>query len=297
VPPEIPQFFVRTAGGRPQYEPVVLGAAEVAFSDAKHGVSEQRDVLYAAPISDGAVAVDWDRAEPLDVDSADLGKEPAEGASFEGVPAAALVPKNYAAWGKAFKSFVGQAEQVELLFDRELKLTSKVGESERDFRIRVLDAQRQARDRAVEALRKKYGSSQARIADQLRRAETAVERETQQASQARLQTTVSMGATLLGALFGRKVASTGTLGRATTAARGMGRSMKEAEDIKRATENLEALRERERALEQEIEHEVQAITDRFTGERELERFALAPKRGQVTVQFVALGWVARQERP
>jgi hypothetical protein len=295
VPPEILQFFVPSASPSPQYEAVVLGAAEVGFRDAKHGVSEQRDVLYAAPISDGAVAVDWDRAAKLDVDASDLEKEPAEGASFGEVPPAALMPKNFADWERAFKSFVGQAESVELLFDRELKLTSRVGESERDFRIRIQDAQREARDKAVEALRKKYASKRARLADQLQRAEAAVERETQQASQARLQTTVSMGATLLGALFGRKTVSTGTLGRATTAARGMGRSMKEAEDIKRATANLEAIREAEQALETEVEREVQGITDRFTRERDLERFALAPKRGQVAVQFVALGWIARSD--
>lgn len=272
-----------------------MGAAEVGFRDAKHGVSEQRDVLYAAPISNGAVAVDWDRAAKLDVDASTLEKEPAQGASFGEVPPAALVPKNFADWERAFKGFVGQAESVELLFDRELKLTSKVGESERDFRIRIQDAQREARDRAVEALRKKYASKRARLADQLRRAEAAVERETQQASQARLQTTVSMGATLLGALFGRKTVSAGTLGRATTAARGMGRSMKEAEDIKRATANLEAIRVAGQALEAEVEREVQGISSRFTGERDLERFALAPKRGQVAVQFVALGWIARRD--
>ncbi|HET9263710.1 MAG TPA: hypothetical protein VFO14_11725 [Vicinamibacterales bacterium] len=291
VPPEIPQFFVPSTGANPQYRPVVLGAAQVVFSDAKHGISEQRDVLYAAPISGGAVAVDWDSATRLDVDPSDLAKEPAGGASFQGVPPPALLPRNYTEWEKAFKRFVGQAEQVEVFSDPELKLTSRVGESERDFRIRLQDAQREARDRAVEALRKKYASKQGRIADQIRRAEAAVERETQQASQAKLQTTVSMGATLLGALFGRKMVSTGTIGRATTAARGMGRSMKESGDIERAAENLEAVRERERALEEEIQREIQAITDRLTGERQYERFALAPKRGQVGVQFVALGWL------
>ena len=62
--------------------------------------------------------------------------------------------------------------------------------------------------------------------------------------QAKLQTGVSMGATLLGALLGRKAVSAGTLGRATTAARGVGRSMKEAADIKRAGESVEAVRHR-----------------------------------------------------
>jgi hypothetical protein len=71
----------------------------------------------------------------------------------------------------------------------------------------------------------------------------------------------------------------------------MGRSMKESEDIRRATENVEAVRERAKALEAELEREAQAIADRFGGERQLETITLSPKRGQVAVQFVALGWI------
>ncbi len=72
----------------------------------------------------------------------------------------------------------------------------------------------------------------------------------------------------------------------------MGRSMKEAEDVKRASENVEAVRERAKALEEEIGRETQAIADRYASAPAVERLSLSPKRGQVSVQFVALGWLA-----
>jgi hypothetical protein len=292
VPPGIEEFFVPAAARGPvRYTPVVLGAAQVAFTDPKLNVAEQREVLYAASIREGAVPVDWSEAKALDVEASALVREPEPGSSFDEVPAPALMPKNYAAWEKAFSRFLGEAVQIELLFDRELKLTSHVGESERDFRIRAQEALREARDKAVDDLRKKYAPKRSQLADQLRRAEAAVERETQQASHAKLQTAVSMGATLLGAILGRKAVSSGSVGRATTAARGVGRSMKETEDIKRATENVQAIREREQALEAEAQREIQGITDRFTGERQFDRVTLAPKRGQVSVHVVALGWL------
>jgi len=297
VPPGIQQYFVplESSGGGVQYRPVILGGAQVGFSDSKLGVSEHRDVLYAAPVTDGALAVDWAVANELGLGAADLEAEPRAGGTFREIPPAALLPKNYPKWEKAFKRFVGQSEQIELLSERELKMTSHVGESERDFRIRVNDALREARDEAIDALRKKHGTKQARLADQLRRAEAAVDRESSQASQAKLQTWVSMGATVFGALFGRKVTSTGNLGRATTAARGMGRSMKEAEDIQRATGHLEVVRQRQKDLEGELERETQAIIDRFGTERQFETTTLSPRRGQVAVQFVALGWLPERE--
>ena len=174
---------------------------------------------------------------------------------------------------------------------RDLKLTSRPGETERDFKVRVQDAVRAARDEAVNEMRKKFAAKQAQLADQRRRAEASVEKESAQATQQKLQTTVSVGATILGALFGRKSLGVGTVGRATTAARGVGRSMKEADDIRRATENLDAVRERERALGEEIVQETRRITEAFDAQSAVERISLTPKRGQTSIQLIALGWM------
>ena len=99
-----------------------------------------------------------------------------------------------------------------------------------------------ARDAAIDAIRKKYAARQAALGDRLRRAEAAVEKEQQQVSDQKLQTAVSVGATVLGTLFGRKSITVGTLGRATTAARGMGRMMKETSDVKRAAESAASVK-------------------------------------------------------
>ena len=292
VPPGIQQFFVPSGGdGSVHYVPVVIGAARVGFGDSKLGIDEVRDVLYAAPLRAGPIAVDWADALRLDITPGDLRATHEAGSTFAQVPAAGLQAKSYAAWGKDFTKWLSQSEKLELFRQPRLKLTSRMDESERDFMLRVNDAQRVSRDAAVEALRKKYAPKQAQFAERLRRAEAAVERETAQAAQQKLQTGLSVGATIFGAIFGRKTISSSTLGRATTAARGMGRSMKESEDIKRASESLETIREQVRELEEEIRKETEAIALRYAGERSLERIELTPKRGQVAVQFVALGWM------
>ena len=293
VPPGVEQYFVpgAAAGAAVRYRPVVLGAARVGFGDAKLGIDEVRDVVYAAPFGTGAVAVDWATAAPVDVATADLKDAAPAGASFEDVPAAGLQAKSYAAWNKEFGKWLSQSEKLELLRQRDLKLTSNPGESERDFQIRVQDAQRVARDAAVDALNKKYASKRQQIEEQKRRAAASVDRESAQASQQKLQTGLSVGATILGALFGRKAIGVGSLGRATTAARGVGRSMKETDDIRRANETLGAVEERARALDEEIRQETRKITEQFSGTSAIERVSLAPKRGQVSVQLVGLGWL------
>jgi hypothetical protein len=106
-----------------------------------------------------------------------------------------------------------------------------------------------------------------------------------------------MGATLLGAILGRRVTTSGTLGRATTAARGVGRSMKESGDIKQAADSLEALQARRRELEEQVAQETARLAAEYEAPPALETVAIAPKRGQVSVQFVALGWIDSNSAP
>ena len=69
--------------------------------------------------------------------------------------------------------------------------------------------------------------------------------------------------------------------------------MKEAGDVKRASENVAALQAQMAELDAVVTQETQQISARFDAPLDVERVPLAPKRGQVAVQFVALGWDPR----
>jgi hypothetical protein len=294
LPPGIDQFFIprqAPAAGRPVlYSPVVLGAVRLGFTDSKLNVDSVRDVVYAASIADGPVALDWANARRLDVEVGSLGRAPEKDASFESLPTAAAQPKNYAAWEKTLKQWLAQNERIQLFRHRETGLTSRPEETEGDFKVRVQDASRTARDSAVDAIRQKYAARQAALAERLRKAEAAMARESEQSSQQKLQTAVSIGATLVGALLGRKSFSASTLGRATTAARGVSRTMKESGDVQRASESVEAVRNQVNELDDQARRETQAIVAGFDRPPDLEQVTLVPKRGQINVQLVALGW-------
>ena len=300
LPPGIDQYFLpdaaaaRTNAAAPVYAPVALGAASVHFTDAKLGIDTVREVLFAAPIEAGAIPVDWSLGSEVATRAADLLPEPeSREAEFLELPSAASVPASYAAWQKLFSRWLSRTQRIELWRHPGTKLTSLPGENERDYRARVHDAIREARDAEMDAVTKKFASKRETLAARLSRAEDAIHREQQQASQQKTQTMLSMGAAALGALFGRKTASIGTLGRATTAARGVGRSVKEADDVKRAQAKVEEAREKLAAFDQAMSDELDEIRSKYDGHVDLETVTLAPKRGQVHVHFVALGWDPR----
>ncbi len=173
---------------------------------------------------------------------------------------------------------------------------SRPGESERDFRIRLGQAAREARDQALERLRKKYAPKLAGTEERIRRAEQALGREAEQAKQQKLQTVISFGATLLSAVVGRKAVSRSSLGRATTAARGVSRSMKEAQDVERARATAEAKRQKLAALEADFQAEREEIRASFDPlAEELETVVLRPKKKDITVNLVALAWAPHWE--
>ena len=291
LPPGVRQYFVPGSARTPRYQPAALGVARITFSDTRLKINETRDIVAAVPIGGGAVPVDWEQAETLDVAPADLETAPTPGATFDPLPPAAALPKNYAAWEKSFAAWLTASQTLDLRQHAGLKMTSAAGESERDFRIRVQTAQREARDADVDALRKGFAEKRARLEERLRKAEQSLQREQGQATQATLQTAVSVGATIFGALLGRRSFGSSTLGRATTAARGVGRSAREREDVQRAEENVDVVRQALADLDNQIAEETAAIAARYDSDAgSIETLSLAPKRGQILVQFVALGW-------
>ena len=293
--PSIEQFFLP---GSTSFVPMILGAARVTYSDAKLGLDETRDVAVVAPIGEGALAVDWQQAEPADFKVNDLSKTAPAGASFAPVPAAAAKPKHYATWQKDFATWVAQSQSVELFKSARAKALSNADESERDFRIRLQVDAREARDAAIAKVREKYASKLTAIQDRVRRAEQAVQVQSEQAAGAKLGAAVSIGATIFGALLGRKAISASTLGRATTAARGMSKIGKEAEDVTRAAETVSALKAQLSELEASMQADVAAVTaDWDLTNDPFERVLIKPKRGGVSVQLVSLVWVPVKNEP
>jgi hypothetical protein len=289
LPPEITQYFVPLSGGVLAYEPRILGAAGVQFSDPKLGVSEVRDCVFACPITDDAVPVDWSQAEAVDVPLNDLEKSPTEGATFAELPAVAAKAKNYAAWQKSFGTWLYQTQSLELFRSPTSGEVSKLGESERDFRLRTQHASREARDAQVEDLRARYAPKLQTLQDRLLRAQQKVEQEKQQASSATLTSVLSIGTSILGAFMGRKTISAANLNRIGTAARAATKIGKERGDVGLAEESVGAIQARIQDLETQLQDEIAAIPE--ISNEQLEIVTVKAKKTGIEVKLVALVWM------
>ncbi|MFY4730658.1 hypothetical protein [Nitrospira sp. BLG_2] len=297
LPPDVPQHFVPLRGSKPEgselvYAPMLLGASQIRFSDAKSGTDCTRDMTALAPIADGAVGVDWDSASMTDVMVADLERDPEKDAQFLALPASAGKARSYGDWNKEFAAWLFRTQKVELFRSPSTKEVSRPGESERDFRVRLQQAGREQRDKGAETLRRKYGSKIAAFQERIRRAELVKEKQQAESRSSQVQAAISVGASILGAFLGRKTISASNLGRATTAIRSAGRVMKESKDVGAAEENVAALQKQLADLESQFKSESDALaaaTDPLN--EKLETTSIKPTKANIAVKLVTLAWL------
>jgi hypothetical protein len=296
LPPDVPQHFVPLRGAKPEgselvYAPMLLGSSQIRFSDSKSGIDTTQEVTVVAPVVDGPVAVDWDKAESAGLSVGDLEQDPEEGAQFLALPTSAGKAKNYADWNKDFGGWLYRTQKLELFKSPSAKEVSNLGESERDFRVRLQQVGREARDKAVEELRRKYASKIATLEERIRRAELAKEKQQTESRASQVQAAISVGASILGAFMGRKTISASNIGRATTAIRSAGRVMKESKDVGVAEENVAALQQQLADLEAQFKSESDALaaaTDPLN--EKLDTISIKPTKANIAVKLVALAW-------
>lgn len=294
LPPGVVELFLapktKPAGGTIVYKPALLGSATVSFRQASANVDTSSKLallaLLEGELSDGL----WETAEVCE--SPQLQPEPESGAGFVEVPGELGKPKLLASLTAALKDHLYRSHRLKVWNSPDLKETSQPGESEGDFRTRIAHAAREARDGQIDELRKKYASKLAAAQDRIRKARERVEKEKSQASQQMFQTALSVGSSVLGALFGRKVASVANVTRATSTARQAGRLSKERADVRYAEESAEVLQQRLADLETELEAEVAKVQDSVNADSlKLEEICIQPRKGDITVNRVALAWI------
>lgn len=295
VPPDVKETFLAgqraAAGKRLVYRPGLLGTARLHYVHAKSGTDTwQRVALWAA--SSGGEAGDvWAAAEPLAEAEPEFQAEPDADAGFASLPPELARAKSYASWTRAFKDYLYRDRALTLRFCPDLNLFSRPDESEADFRIRLQTAARENRDLEVQKLKKKYEAKFATLADQKQRAEQRVDREKSQYRQQQMQTVISFGTSILGALLGRKLTSVTNVTRAATAAKGVGKSLEQRTDIGRAEESAEQIAEKMAKLEAEFQEEVAKIEHKSAADQlPLEEVPVQPRKTDIAVGTVCLLW-------
>ncbi len=292
LPPSIEQYFVRGYGEEIVYHPRLIAGGDVVFTSARYHIEDERSVMHTVEFDDGAVAVDWDDSDTLDLSADDLLKSGASDATFASCPSVANSAKNYTAWAKEYKRWLRQNENITLYRSKPFKLTSAANETEGDFRARLQDAASEKRDVSIAKIRKRYASKVTTLENRLMRAEQAIERESQQSTKKKLDTAISFGTAILGAVLGRKKLSSTTVTKIGSAVKTAGGASKEAADVERAKQTAAKVRSEIEDLNKALEKEVADLDTAFDAQAEpLDEIVVRAKSTDIHVAVTGLVWL------
>ena len=303
VPAGIPQYFApmrkaQPPGARVIYQPHLYAAASYQIVDNKLGMSYSQATSHVLPLRENMTSAPWDESGPFEGRIEELSRQAPQGAGFSPVPTTILQAARLDKAQKGYLDFVYRQAQVTLWKSSLFKATSQPGESERDFRLRLQQAARERRDFEIEKLRRKYATKIGALQMRLSRADQRIARETEQYGQQKVQAAISVGATIFGALLGRKAISASTLGRATTATRQASRILQEQGDVERAKEDRLAAQQQLQALEQEMQREADGLARAFDPQTEtLQSVIVRPSKTDILLRAGGILWIPFAQDP
>jgi hypothetical protein len=297
VPPEAAERFVAVAtpavpNARLQYRPALVGSADLHFVDSKLSLDHWAERTCLAWLGPDAGRDVWAECEERSDLPRRLGTEPDPAATFAELSAAAARARSYATWERSLKTALYRDATLTLWQCPDLDQVSRPGEGQAELRVRLREAAREHRDLELARLKQGYAPKLKRLQDRLERAHERLAKEKSQYSSQQMHTAISLGATVLGALFGRKARSVGTVGRVATTMRGASRVSREKEDVNRAEESVEQLEQEKADLEAEFRRELEKTREQLEdAEPELVERPVRPRKADIQVKGVGLVWV------
>ncbi len=282
-------------GERIVYRPAVIGRVPMHYVRVAAKIDEWHDELML-----GLLGGDdpWDEPIALEGNAIDLDDTPEPGAAFEDPPASARSARSGAAWRKGLIAHRYRHGSRPVWHCKALKTYSALGVTEGDFRARLREIAHERRDEELDGLKEKYAPKLAALRERIRNAEQKVEVEKDQLKTSGLTTAASVGATILGALLGRKKVSATNVRRAGTALGRASRTGKEKSDVRRAEEDLAALERKLEGLRSDFESDLEEARARFEADAlEVTEITVRPRKTDMSGAAVAFAWAPYRVSP
>ncbi len=295
LPPEADEGFLASQGEPPGaggiYEPGLLGEANVHYVRSRGEIDHWDTVRVYTPLVVGRRGSPWgDESEEMARTELTFVPCPVDGADFQEAPASVSNPKSYARWTKMLGTHLYRKRPLRILHCKALKAYSRPGENDGEFRVRLAHRRRELRDARHEKLERRFAPKLARLAERKRKAEARVERERAQYDNRKMETVISWGTTLLGAVFGRKMGGLGTARRASAAAKGISRTMRERGDIGRAEAEVEAADAKIAELDLAYQEALDDAAADHGEELQLEETSIRPRKSDLAISQLRFVW-------
>lgn len=268
---------------------------EMLFDDTKAKL--RHEVEWEAIITPLDGPLDPDDAIIVDYDDRDLISKEPESAVYV-LPDAKIKNKTYfTSAQKAIKDHIYSNEELELFFNSELKVYSRIGETRDDFEERCQQVANDAADKDADKLRKVLAKKVERVNTSIKKAEDklreiqfdAISRKNDQKTSAVIDIAGGLLGSLLGGRRSTRSMITGGIRRNQSKSR---MAQKSEERLKTAERRYSELMEDRDELEMELREDLIEIQDEWSEKvYEIESVNVGLEKTDITIDDVALVWI------
>lgn len=273
------------------YKPHLAAFAKLHYVDAKAKVDLWENVCLIVPISSSDDSIQWEKGENIPEIGSRLEPKPLTDANYTDLPSFLSSPKALPGIEKSCCTYLYQHKNYELYKYEELGLTSTPEETELEFLDRVKKALREKRDADVLELQKQYGGKIASMTEKLAKAQQKLAASSEKVTQKRIETIISFGTTLLGALFGKKITK-GTINSAGSTIKQAGRMTKQSQTAAQSEETVESIQTQLEDLKEQQRVEIDKVSSGVDFSNiKLETVEIPPKKSDILIEQVSLVWI------
>ncbi len=306
LPADIPQVFIPAAvtldwalheherktgqtvlvtGRRLVYQPRLLAIGTVHLTDEKIGLHQTERVVRLLDPPPPPIQPNWDEGA-ADIAPENLSHRPPVEGMYGPLSSQLAQAAQYPRWNRLFSDFLYRTIRLTLWYNPVLKVYSRPGESERDFRRRCEDVARARRDEEAAQVRARYEKQMARLQEQLRREQQELERDRTEWEGRKREELLGYGETAITLLTRKRLSSLSSASRKR-------RLTQQAEaEVKESEETIRVLQKQLDDLAVQMEKEVDALNDRWAAVLDDVRpVEVAPRRTDVVVDYCGLAWV------
>lgn len=274
------------------YDPALLVLGQVSFVDRTRGIDTTQPVGMLVRANNLGAVIRWTDAETVELTAHELERQVDGEALFAPVPADLNTARKLSVFEKDFADYLYHERRLQLPFNPLLKIYARPDETERDFKVRLQMAAREARDKEVDALRQKYQAQTDRLQARLQSEQKELADDKAEYDARKREEMLSGAETVIGMLgiFGSRKRS---LSPAMTKRRMTSRAKAAIEE---SETEIERLQEEIEEMQKTLQAEAEQITQKWAAALDAsDTYEVKPRRTDVRVELTTLAWAPAWE--
>lgn len=273
------QKYCYTIGEAPHnLSAFLVFCAKVRFYDKRRNIDTTKDISLKIPLNEEQSSISFDDSEIFH----EILNSKKEQSLYPNLPNFISSLNSLSGYEKDFKDFLYTNEKIEIFTLKELELESNLNESIESFKGKVQAKANEKIEALIDDIMKKSQTTQKRLEERLRKAKLKLEKEKSDVTSTAIDTAISIGSSIIGAFFGRKLLSSTNVSKAATSARRARRVLSEREDVGFAEDEIEHIQDEIDEHIEHIEEEINQIKQKINIDKlQIQTLNITPRKTDI----------------